>query len=489
MSKPYANVGRILAVDAAKRRQSHWLFGAALAVAATLCALDARWGALPAVAVTAMCVLLPLAAADYRVAVQLAVFLLALSPTYLMPKEMFGVAGLNPLNGAIVLAAASLGASALLTRRLILPRWPRPFWLYVAVLGGAAIYGAGQVSRIPPYFKVLEIINFDSARGYVLDIFIKPMLIPATAYMLSIVIANAVEPVRYLLPFFLSALVLPTMAIGYVLSSGEALSTLASSDARGFLSVIGMHANELGLMFNMVFSLAAFCFLSSRQRWQRLVFGAMATVCAAAVALTFSRGAYAGLLAVVVCVLVSQRRVLAILALMVAMAGAASWLPSAVTERAATGLASGDVENISAGRVDGIWRPLLPDVAASPLFGHGLSAILWSDAAHRHTILPVGHTHSAYLGTLLDIGVLGALAVALFFTHMGKLFLYLARQAPHALWRGFFRGAMACIILLLVQGLTDDSFTPSRSQPFLWLSYGLGLGLLARAGMRKAGAP
>ncbi len=478
-----------MAIDAGKRRQSRRLFGAALAVAAMLCVLDAYWGALPAVAVTVLCVLVPAAAGDYRIAVQLAVFLLALSPTYLMPKEMFGVAGLNPLNGAIVLAAASLAATALLTRRLVLPRWPRQFWLYLAVLGCAALYGAGQTARIPPYFKVLEIINFDSARGYMLDIFIKPMLIPATAYMLSIVIANAAEPARHLVPFFLSALVLPLMAIAYVLGSGEALSTLASSDARGFLSVIGMHANELGLMFNMVFSLAAFCFLSSPLRWQRGVFGAIALVCAAAVALTFSRGAYAGLLAVVVCVLVSRRRVLAILALTVALAGAASWLPSAVAERASTGLDSGDMENISAGRVDGIWRPLLPDVAASPLFGHGLSAILWSDAARRHTILPVGHTHSAYLGTLLDIGALGALVVAVFFLHMGKLFLRLARHLPDPLWRGFFRGAVACIILLLVQGLTDDSFSPSRSQPFLWLSYGVGLGFLGRAGMRKLGAP
>ena len=462
------------------RALSRGLFAAALALAALTGALDAWWGMLPALSVLALLVALPWAASDYRLAVHLAAVLLPLNASYLLPRELFGIAGLNPLNGAVLVATASLGATALLRPALLRPRWPRPLLLYVAVFAAATVHGATRVADIPPYFKVLEVINFDAIPGYLIDSFLKPMLLVVTAWLLAVVVANAARPARALLPFFGVALVLPLLVIGHVVRSGASLAELASTGARGFLSVIGMHANELGLLFNMVFALAFFCLFAAPRRWQRLLFGGVAVVCAAAVALTFSRGAYVGLLLVLVCQLAGRRRVLPLLALLALTAAAASLVPEAVTGRAATGLASGDMEDISAGRIDGIWLPLLPDAVASPLFGQGVSAILWSDAARHQAMLPVGHTHSAYLGTLLDLGLLGVAAVAGFFIHMGQLFLRLARSAPNPLWRGFFHGALTCIILLLVQGVTDDSFLPSRSQPFLWLSYGIGLGLLRR---------
>ena len=40
----------------------------------------------------------------------------------------------------------------------------------------------------------------------------------------------------------------------------------------------------------------------------------------------------------------------------------------------------GGLNAITAGRVDGIWLPLLPEVLKHPIFGTGHSSILWSEA-------------------------------------------------------------------------------------------------------------
>ena len=38
-----------------------------------------------------------------------------------------------------------------------------------------------------------------------------------------------------------------------------------------------------------------------------------------------------------------------------------------------------DANTVSAGRIDGIWLPLLPELANSPIWGNGLGSITWSD--------------------------------------------------------------------------------------------------------------
>ncbi|MFD2270380.1 O-antigen ligase family protein [Undibacterium arcticum] len=209
--------------------------------------------------------------------------------------------------------------------------------------------------------------------------------------------------------------------------------------------------------------------------------GATTVIVMAAVALTFSRGAYLGLF---FCGRVfsffTQRRFRAMLVVLLLVTLAALFMPDAVVERASMGLGNGNVEDVSAGRVDEIWRPLIPEILSNPLIGHGLGSILWSESAQHRAILPVGHPHSAYLGVLLDFGVLGAIVIFVFFRHMWRLFIDLAKRMPDPIWRAYFRGAAACILLLLVQGVTDDSFTPTRTQPFLWLSYGIATGFFGR---------
>jgi O-antigen ligase len=444
-------------------------------------------GGLPLVLGLAFLAFVVFAIRDFRNGVTLCILVLPLSPTILLPREMFGVAGLNPLNVILVITSGSLILVAVMhPGRLQFPSWSRYFALYIVMLFIAAVRGIFYVPSIPPYFKALGVISFDSPTGYFLDVFLKPMLAVATAFLAAVAIKNSDRPAVYLIPLFISAVILPIMIVIFVAGSDMALAELASSEARGFLSVTGMHANELGLACNMAFALALFCWFGATEKYAKWALAAAACGLAGGIMLTFSRGAYLGMLAILAYLLLTKRRFRTMALVIALLPVVSAFLPEAVVQRASTGIASKNVEDISAGRVDSIWEPLLPEVSASPVTGHGLGSVLWLDPAQRGAMLPVGHPHSAYLGTLLDTGLIGALIVFLFFRDMWRRFARLSATTDDPMWSNFFHGAIACILLLLVQGVTDDSFTPSRTQPFLWLAYGFANGLATRARAKSA---
>lgn len=418
---------------------------------------------------------------DYRAGALIAVVLLPLSATHLLPRELGGIKGMNPLNMVLVLSVMSLLLLLAFSRvKIIIPKLPRPFVWFLVVMLLAGVHGATNFHLIPPYFKTLDIIAFESPIGYLRDIWFKPMIILAVAYMLGLAVANADKSKNYLIPLFGAALPLPLIVVLMVATSRVSLNTLGGTHARGFLSVLGVHANELGLMFNMAFALAIFVTFALRHLFGRLVLFGILGLLSVGIALTFSRGAFLGYLMIVGYFLFTQRRFQLMLAVfLIGMVGTL-FMPKAIVERATTGVKSGNVAAISAGRVDDIWLPLLPQTLKSPLIGGGLSSVLWSDAARTRAILPVGHPHNAYLGLLLDFGFGGIIFIILFYRHMWQTFSQLAQQHEDLIWRAYFQGARGCIVLAGVQGMTDDRFTPTLPMVFLWLSYGLALGLLAR---------
>lgn len=436
--------------------------------------------------------LLPLMAAvtlyaitRYQAALAISVFLLPLASTYLLPSRMLGISGLSPMNIIVVLSCGALVLHPLLRReRLLTPRWPIMFYLFVFLFVGAALHGAFYAEAIPAYLRETNVTAAGSPFTYLLETLLKPLEMLAMAYMLAIGVRNVRQPAHFLIPLFLSAGCIAG-AVWYVAAtSPSALAELASQQSRGYLSSIGMHANELGLLLNMAMALALMSLPGCGRRAASAALIILNLVLAGAVVLTFSRGAWLGLLSVAFFFLVTHRRwktgLLAVL-----LVSAAAFHPGPVIERATQGMDSKNPDAISSGRLNEIWRPLLAEVARSPALGSGHGSILWSDAARQRQILPVGHPHSAFLAAILDVGLLGLILLAAFLAHMWRLFKRMSRTGDSPLWRGFFRGAMACVLLLLVQGLTDDSFFPTRTQPFLWLAYGCAVAMAARQGARQ----
>jgi O-antigen ligase len=199
-----------------------------------------------------------------------------------------------------------------------------------------------------------------------------------------------------------------------------------------------------------------------------------------ALVLTFSRGAFLAFVLINALFLVWRRNAKTLILFAIVAACVLFVLPEAVYDRVSTGFGhgAGSGENaISAGRIDYIWLPLLPEIPRSPIWGRGLGSILWSDPMRRGpgtAILAVGHPHNAYLQALLDMGAVGLVLLCAYFAHVWKGFRSLsADPAVSPTLRGFYLGAAAGLASLLISYVTDSSLTPGPEQSFLWLAIGM----------------
>jgi O-antigen ligase len=421
---------------------------------------------------------------DFRIGVVLLILLLPVSNSYLFPRSMLGVTGLNPAN---LLLVATLGAYLLhglfdgSLRRFM----PRPLlWLYIVPIVIAGAIGSGHVGDIAPGISRYVRFEFDSATSYIRDLVVKPLLLVIFALLVGAAVSKSAKPEKFLIPTLISMWVMAAMVIVFVFQSGIGLHELASSVSREFLSPLGMHANEWGRLYVVAYALLLFTWAEAKK--SRLRFALLTSMGPLVVALilTFSRGSFMGFIVVNVLFLLWRRNTKALIFFGALAAVALFALPEAVYERVTTGFGGkagsgfeGGPDAISAGRVDLIWLPLIPEVLRSPIYGHGLGSILWSEAMHKGagvTIAAVGHPHNAFLQALLDMGIAGFVLVCAYFIHVWKGFRALSLDpALSPTMRGYYLGAAAGLASLLISYFTDSSLMPRPEQVFLWLAIGM----------------
>jgi hypothetical protein len=421
---------------------------------------------------------------DFRIGVVLLILLMPISASYLFPHEMFGVKGLNPLN---LLLAATLGSYLLRAlpdgslRRFV----PRPLlWLYVAPIVVAGALGSRHVGDIAPAFFIYDALDFYSTAGYLVNLVAKPLLLVVYALLIGAAVSVSVKPERFLLPAWISIWVMAAILIVYVLQSGIGLTRLASSGEREFFSPLGLHADDFGRLLEVAYALLLFTWAEARSSGAKLGLLASMGLVVAALMLTFSRGAFVGFVVVNLLFLAWRRNVGALVFFGLLAAVALFALPEAVYERITMGFGEG-LNQISSGRIDGLWLPLLPELLRSPFFGNGLESMLWSEPMRRGagvTILAVTHPHEAYLETLLDMGIVGLVLLCAYFAHVWRGFRTLAEDLSlSSELRGFYLGAAAGLLALLASYLTDSSLRPRPDQIFLWFAIGMMYGRRRRS--------
>lgn len=408
--------------------------------------------------------------ANYRNGIWLLTLLLPFASTQLVPRELFGVIGLNPFNILFVLTLLSLlAASAFRREDIQFVSLPTTFWIYVGVMTLGAYVGVGSVKRaivLPNSVPLTE-------TAYLLDV-AKPLIMLAVAWLAAVLSQNGngrsviwALAAAYVTFFFVIA--------GYLVINGTSLQGLAAGD-RDFLNWTGMHANDVGELANVGLAILLFTALATSAPWSRAILLACAGAAATMAALTFSRAAFVGIGIILGYCVWKQRSMGRFLLALSAIVTVALLLPDAFVERASTGLATRDEQAITAGRLDEIWRPLLSTFWEAPIIGHGLYSTPWATPNLRGAMLPVGQAHSAYLDVALDLGIMGIVVVAAFFWSVWAMFRELSKHHIDPQWRGVFEGCIVCLLFLVVQGFTNDRFTPTPPQAALWLCYGLALG-------------
>ncbi len=420
---------------------------------------------------------------DFRIGVVLLILLMPISSSTVFPHEMLGITGLNPLNLLLVGTFGSCllhGVSDGSLRRFA----PRPLlWLYILPILVAGMLGSRHVGDIAPAFVMYDQLEFHDAAGYVRDLVVKPLSLVIFALLVGAAVSKSEKPEKFLVPTLISIWVMGSMVIVFVSQSGVALGQLASDDSRAFLSPLGLHANDLGRLYAIAYALLLFTWAESKHTGMRLALLASMGMVVVALVLTFSRGAFLGFIVVNVLFLLWRRNAKALMFFGLLAAVAALLLPGAVYDRVESGFGGG-LDAISAGRIEGIWLPLLPDVLRSPIYGNGLGSILWSEAMRTGvgvSIPGVAQAHNAYLEIVLDMGIAGLIFVCAYFVHVFKGFRALSVDpvlSPSL--RGFYQGAAAGLVSFLVAGIAGSYLTPRPEQIFLWLAIGTMYGQRAR---------
>ena len=434
--------------------------------------IEALIGSLTVIAAVAVFV-------DYRIGAVLLIVLTPISASWLFPHEMFGFTGLNPLN---LLILATL-ASFLVRGRGLRHFLPKPLlWLFVVPVAVGGLLGIRHVHDIVPMFYDDLLINYTGPLGYLRDTLLKPLLLVVTALLVGAAVTRADKAERFMGAIIVSVWVMSLLAIIYVASSGIGISALASPNERTFFEALGMHSNELGRLYAVAYALLLFVWGETEDLALKTVLVPTMAALFLALILTFSRAAFLGFFFVNALFLLWKFRARTVGIALIVASVAVPLLPGAVWDRLMLGFGSGgSADAVSAGRIDSIWQPLVPELLRTPPWGNGLDAILWSKAMWSGQILEVTHPHNAYIQALLDMGVVGLVLLLAYYLHVFRALRSLGSNAYLSpTMRGFFQGALAGLLCFLATGFAGSSLRPVPEFTFLWIAIGMMYGTLAR---------
>jgi O-antigen ligase len=362
-------------------------------------------------------------------------------------------------------------------------------WLLIGALIVAGIRGAGNVNGIPLWLHAGD-VDYSIPWVYIRTVVLPAIFLP----MLAIFIAAAVEDgetlTRYIVPMCAFVWAIGLLIVGEVALSGQSLLAMAQADEQRneHLAAVGFHSNEFGTMLAIAYALLLGIRDAVPGRRAKAAISLTLALTVTALLLTFSRGAYLAFAVtnVLFFMRATPRRKAAFVTLVVIAFLAA---PAAVADRAQYALDSRDPNAISAGRVENIWMPLLPDVKEHLLLGQGLESIMWTEAQRLELIFPVSLAHNAYLDLLLDFGLAGSLPILAWYAYLWRGFLRQAKHDEDERFRRFFYGGHLALVSLAVSAITNDRLTPTATTVFLWIAAGVLMGRQALHTTRRSQLP
>ena len=399
----------------------------------------------------------------------LAVFIILVpfSGTLLFREPFLNLPGAKPLH----LLALFMIFIAIINHKqaMVIPK--RIFWLMVLYLAFFSV----TFMRSVPLLDIINLYDDDqlSRIRYVLSHYLKPMI-----YFIPFIIIMKYCKRRQDIDTIINVMVMSITFLSVYLLFSYLFRIPDRGDIRQveeyYNAALGLHRNELG-----TFYIVGLPVILARFFVKKDVVGIF-SICLslAAVGFLYSRAAYFTVLfGIVIFLIISKRAKMLPLLLIIAL-GLSFIISATIIQRASKGFESRDSYELLAGRLEGIWLPLIDEYTRDPqklIFGNGRYAILTSKAQGRGFILETGHPHNIFLELLLDAGLTGLIGIT-------AVFAFLLLQA----WRSLkdikdakmleYQYAMCVsLICFLISGMTDRSFFPKHDNCFLWLVVGLSL--------------
>lgn len=363
-----------------------------------------------------------------------------------MPKEMLGIPGMNPVNLVWLITFVLVCAHTGKTRKPVGNFFNAAFVAFLIFYIVAAIWTAIDIKSLHPSLPSQRM----TSGGFLLEFLFKPAQIIITGWMVYKYcringikkMENAISAIPIgLLPFM--------MYYFYKASSGGTDYGLG----RWLLSVnIGMNANEIG---GLAVAILAYNLGKEKKQFSKLDYISIACTLLVIV-FALSRMAFIATLVVFLLSLKTftfKQKLVSVSLLLIVVMAFAPLLVARISFRVddkvskVTSADKIDVNELSANRIDFLWKPSMEMISQKPVFGDGLLSIWKGDFKRPKNFAIPTHPHNAYIQVALDMGFMGVIMLMVFLFSLWKI-------SKNNL------GFKYAFLTWLLMGLTGSTFYP-----------------------------
>ncbi len=236
----------------------------------------------------------------------------------------------------------------------------------------------------------------------------------------------------------------------------------------GPFETVGLNSNHFAAFIVSYCSLFLGLLLFDKDKWRRLLFLAAVAFGLYPLFFSYSRGAYAAAIGVLVFFGLVKKRSLLILALILFI----SWqtlLPSSVVDRIKmTRGRWGGLESSAAVRLD-LWTHAVKLFEKNPIFGVGFGGFELTVPEKAE----IKNTHNLYLKILSEQGIIGLSLLLLVFFMALKSGQRLFKRGLTPFQKGLGFGFLGCTVAFIITNMFGDRWSYFVLGDYFWIVWGL----------------
>lgn len=263
------------------------------------------------------------------------------------------------------------------------------------------------------------------------------------------------------------ALVVLFISVQSFRSFTAGISFSEESRFAGPFEVVGLNSNHLAAFVVSYCSLFLGLLLFDNDKWRRVLFLAAVAFGLHPLFFSFSRGAYAAAIGVLVFFGIIKKRSLLVLAIILIM----TWqtlLPSSVVDRIkmTSGGPRGPESSVAV-RLD-LWNHAVELFEKHPIFGVGFGGFELSVPEKSE----IKNTHNLYLKILSEQGVIGLSLIALTFFMALRSGQRLFKKGLTQFQKGLGFGFLGCTVAFIITNMFGDRWSYFVLGDYFWIVWG-----------------
>jgi O-antigen ligase len=276
------------------------------------------------------------------------------------------------------------------------------------------------------------------------------------------------DEAQHRMVIMIMAVVVLFISVQSLRSFTAGISYAEESRFAGPFEVLGLNSNHLAAFIVSYCSLFLGLLLFDKAKWRRLLFLAAIAFGLHPLLFSFSRGAYAAAIGVLVFFGVVKKRSLLVLALILFI----SWqalLPSSVVDRIkmTRGGPRGPESSVAV-RLN-LWNHAVELFEKNPIFGVGFGGFELSTPEKSE----IKNTHNLYLKILSEQGIIGLSLLALVFFMALRSGQRLFRRGVTPFQKGLGFGFLGCAVAFIITNMFGDRWSYFALGDYFWIVWGL----------------